>query len=326
MNGSARVHLAVHLWAVAAAMHSPVTVALALIGVLLTGAHLLRRGIVERRHAAVARRASTSRRTDQQLLGASPAAAGSGRRIPRPIVVALARVGAPGEPARWWHGWLACVMLGPLVAWLLAGFGLAVLVGLLVSIAPPATVAGLWGRHDVQIERALPDMLDMVARGLRSGASLPQAFVEAAPVAAPSIADDLRGVDMSMRRGMAFTDALAQWAELRPLPGVRLTVAALSLASEVGGAQAKAVEGVAATLRDRLAIRAERRAASTQARASAAVMALAPIGFAVVAAGLDRRTAVAMVGSPFGVACAGLGLLLDGVATIWMFRLTGGSG
>lgn len=322
MNTSACADIAAHTLSIALRVHAPATIIVAIAAAVVAGAHLVRREALRGRRSLVARRLSRLRGAHQQPLGVP----GSSRPPLRPIAVALAQVGAPGPPARWWHGWLMCVTLGPPVAWFLAGFGLAVLVVLVAVVGPLAILAGLWGRHDVQVERALPDVLDMVARGLRSGASLPQAFIESAPGAAPSIVDDLGVVDASMRRGMAFTDALARWAEHRPLPGVCLTVAALSLASEVGGAQAKAVEGVAATLRDRLAIRAERRAASTQARASAAVMALAPIGFAVVAAGLDPRTAGAMVGSPVGVVCAGLGLLLDGAAAVWMFRLTGGSG
>ena len=64
------------------------------------------------------------------------------------------------------------------------------------------------------------------------------------------------------RSGVPLADALARWRSTRPLPGVRLTASALELGLAAGGTHARAVDGVAATLRDNLAISAEVRARS----------------------------------------------------------------
>ena len=72
-------------------------------------------------------------------------------------------------------------------------------------------------------------------------------------------------------------------AAARRRPGVWLG-AALALAAEAGGSVASVLDGVTDTLRDRVALDREVAALSSQARASAAVLVVAPVAFAVLAA------------------------------------------
>ena len=74
-------------------------------------------------------------------------------------------------------------------------------------------------------------------------------------------------------------------------PGVRLAVAAVCLGAEAGGPQARAIDGVAATLRQRLAVAAEARALAAQARVSALVIALSPLVFCALASSTDPHRA-----------------------------------
>jgi tight adherence protein B len=115
--------------------------------------------------------------------------------------------------------------------------------------------------------------------------------------------------------------ALEALAARRPLPGVRLAVAALCVGVETGGAQARAVDGVAATLRDRLAVAAEVRALSSQARVSALVIGLAPLGFGCFAIATDPRTGRFLFHTPVGLALVVAGVMLDGMGWLWMQHL-----
>jgi tight adherence protein B len=177
------------------------------------------------------------------------------------------------------------------------------------------------GRGDARFEAALPAALEAVARTLRSGASIRQAVEEAAAATPGPLGEELARVATAAARGMPLVGALEELAERRPLPGVRLAVAALCLGIETGGAQARAVDGVAATLRERLGVAAEVRALAAQARISAVVIGLAPLGFGVFAAATDPRTSHFVFHTAPGLAllCAGLGL--DAVGWLWMNRL-----
>ena len=115
---------------------------------------------------------------------------------------------------------------------------------------------------------------------------------------------------------------LARWRSTRPLPGVRLTASALELGLAAGGTHARAVDGVAATLRDNLAISAEVRAQAAQAQASALVIGLAPVGFTALACLADHRTASFLFQTPAGLACLAVGGTLDAAGAMSMARIT----
>ena len=117
--------------------------------------------------------------------------------------------------------------------------------------------------------------------------------------------------------------ALQTWWERQPVEGLRMAVAALTLGIDAGGAHGRALDGVAESLRERLAVDRELAALSSQARASAGVMAAAPVLFAGFTLSADPRTARFLLGTPAGLACLSAGLLLDGIAAWWMLRLTG---
>ena len=83
------------------------------------------------------------------------------------------------------------------------------------------------------------------------------------------------------------------------------------------------LDGVAASLRERVALEREVSALSSQSRASAVVLVVAPVVFAAAAAVVDDRILNVLVGRPIGWACMGLGLGLDALGAFWMARLIG---
>ena len=221
-----------------------------------------------------------------------------------------------------WPMWLIASVGGALALGAAAGPGVATL--FLVSLVGGPAVAIAWGvrqrrRH---VGGTLPGALDEIARSLRAGGSLAQAIEDAAQVTAGAIGDDLRRVVAVHRAGVPLAAALAHWRTERPLPGVRLTASALELGLSAGGAHARAVDGVAATLRDNLAISAEVRTQAAQAQASAVVIGLAPLGFTALACLADHRTATFLFQTPAGLTCLAVGLTLDGLGATWMARIT----
>lgn len=79
---------------------------------------------------------------------------------------------------------------------------------------------------------------------------------------------------------------------------------------------------MAATLRERRELAGEVRSLAVQARASAAVLALAPLGFAALVATIQPSAIVFLVRTPVGLSCLALGLALQTTGTLWMARIT----
>ena len=162
----------------------------------------------------------------------------------------------------------------------------------------------------------LPVALEAVARAVRAGSSLQQACADAAADGPAAAANRLGAAVGRAERGQSLAHAFAAWAAASTGPEERLAAGALALAATAGGPQARAVDSVAATLRERRAIAAEVRAQSAQARLSAVIIGVLPVVFLLWAMATDRRTAAFLVAGPSGWACltAGLGLEITGAA------------
>jgi tight adherence protein B len=171
----------------------------------------------------------------------------------------------------------------------------------------------------------LPPALERLATSLRSGASLPVALAEAAAATDPPLGPELAAIAEATRRGRPIVSGLDEWSASHDDAGTRLAATALALATVVGSAPARAVDGVAATLRDRLDLDAERRALGAQARASALVLALAPLAFVAVLIAGDTSAASFLLRTPGGWTCMVAGASLDALGGWWMARLTRGA-
>jgi tight adherence protein B len=199
----------------------------------------------------------------------------------------------------------------------------------LVAGATLRTAAARWvDRARPQLRRRqrdaqLPDALDRLASGLRAGEAIGPALCALAPTLAEPLRTDLEPVARALAGGAPVAAAVGGWAE-RPSASadVHLVVAALSLGAHAGGEVARAIDRIAATLRERRELQAEIHALATQARASAAVLAMAPIAFAGLVATIEPAAAAFLVTSPLGLLCLLAGLTLEGVGAAWMARIT----
>jgi tight adherence protein B len=262
--------------------------------------------------------AGPARRRSAGLRRRAPAAPSPpGSWLARPLDDA----GLGGSPQRWAGAWAGLVVAATGAALTAGGPPLAALAAGAAGLGPWLWLRSRRGRGAAAVEAALPPVLEAIARSLRAGASLPMAVAAAASGAPPAVAGDLAGVVAgSSRRGLVAS--LDRWATERPLPGVRLAAAALALTAEVGGSGARALDGLAVTLRQRQAVAGEVRALATQARLSALVLTVAPVAFAALAVAGDPRTAAVLLRSPVGQVCLALGLALDAAGAAWMARIT----
>ncbi|MEA2427096.1 MAG: tight adherence protein [Thermoleophilaceae bacterium] len=242
-------------------------------------------------------------------------------RAPSRLAAAMADAAVPLEPDVAWSVWVVVAAVAAGSALVAAGPALALVVLAGSTAASLLGLAAGRGRSGRQVDAALPDLLDGVARSLRSGATMPGALSEQS--GAPGrLGEDVRALVRAAEGGVPLVVALDAWPERCPTPGVRLAVAALALAVESGGAVAQAVDGVAATLRANLAVTGEVAAQAAQARLSGLVIALAPLAFGALAAGTDARTAHFLLRTAAGSLCIAGGLALDAVAAWWMHRIT----
>lgn len=251
-----------------------------------------------------------------------PNRAGSQLRLPQAPPWATALAADLGlDAATAWPIWLAAGAAAVMIGLLLRAPALAVLVPATLAAAPFAARRALARRRLRRAAADVPVLLEAAARSLRAGAGLHAAVADGARAVRGPVADELRDVTTKTARGEPLADALGEWKQASKVPGARLAVHALSVAADIGGPQAAAIDGVAVTLRQRLAVRAEAWALGAQARMSAFVIALAPIVFGVLASLADPQHAASLLRTPLGLVLLVVGLALDAVGAVWMSRL-----
>jgi tight adherence protein B len=177
-------------------------------------------------------------------------------------------------------------------------------------------------RRRRQRDAQLPDALDRIAAGLRAGQGMGPTIVSVAAAVPAPLGLELCALALRLGRGERIAEALRGWAEApASSEPVRLAAATLQLGVGAGGSVARAVDGVAATLRERQELAAEVRALATQARSSAGVLAVAPLGFTALTAMVEPAVLRFLLTTPAGLLCLLLGLGLQGLGAWWMARI-----
>ena len=216
----------------------------------------------------------------------------------------------------------------------------AVAVVVLAVLGPSLTLLGVgaalgatvwWQRQRAATQEQrrrhqLPDALERLAGGLRSGTSLLQSLIDTSATTPPPLGDELLAIGREAQHGEPLDELLDTWAARRGDRGTRLAATAMTLALGVGATPARALDGVAGTLRERLQLRAERQALATQARASAMVLVAAPLGFMALFGITDSAASQFLLSTPGGWLCLGGGITLNVVGAVWMARLTSPGG
>ncbi len=218
-------------------------------------------------------------------------------------------------------------------AWLLCASGLIGL-GWLLSL-PYLIVCGgcalgggpglLWfrrNRRSIARANAVPELLRCVAAELRAGGTVVTGCVAVAR-SSSQLAHDMETLTSRLTLGASMESACAAWVDESSIGSARSAAAAMTLAHELGGPSAGALDGLAASLATRIDVQHERRAQSAQARMSAWVVMLAPVGYLGFAAVIDQSSVGVLFNTGVGRACFAIGALLDVIAMGWIHRLIG---
>ncbi|MFI7586095.1 type II secretion system F family protein [Spongisporangium articulatum] len=295
------------------------------------------------------RRSSAAEQLDAALraygFGATPAAAGpqeegSSSAVARRVLglserflsrgdrrersaLALDRAGLTLLP-REWLVLRACVLLaGAAVgAVLVPGRVLGLLLGAAAAFAVPV----LWLRQRQSARCGafadqLPDTLQIVASGLRSGFSLPQALASAQDGGLQPMAAELGRALSAARFGLELEDELEQVAMRMRSDDWRMAVMAVRIQRSVGGNLAEILLTTAATLRERAGVVRQVKALSAEGRLSAWVLMGLPVLVGAFLLMFRRDYLEPLWTTPVGVGLLLLSALMMAAGTTWMLKV-----
>jgi tight adherence protein B len=177
-------------------------------------------------------------------------------------------------------------------------------------------------RRIADTDRQLPDLLESVARFLRSGSSLPLAVREASADLDASLRRELAMVLSAADHGRSLAESFDEWAKKSRAPARQMVAAAMVIAHRVGGSAAHTFDALASSLRARASARRDAQVMAAQAHASALIIGVAPFAFAVVIAAVDPATAAEAVRSDVGRLCLLAGAACEALGLWWIHRLS----
>lgn len=227
------------------------------------------------------------------------------RRLRQHHVNQLLRASAIAIPAVIALGWPRAVALG--------GFG---------AVVWWARGAQRRRRAAQALERELPDVLDAVVGVLRSGGSLLEGLRAAhRQPFDPSVRRDLGLILDEMDRGGAVESALAGWAARRRDRDLATMTGLTAAATTAGGPLATALASISAAIRQRQAQAREVDALVSQARLSAMVLVVLPVGVLPLLDVLGAVTIRDVLSDPVSRLAVISGVGLDLLGLTWMRRL-----
>ena len=177
-------------------------------------------------------------------------------------------------------------------------------------------------RHGANSKDDIPQMLELLGRCLRAGASLRTAVNTVAHDFPRSMLSD---VVAQANSGVSLTEAIDRWASGNTdcqNTDRQMAAALLVLGHISGAAMASSLDRAAASIRQRQSLSDEIRALTAQTRMSSLVVAVAPVGFAGVIALVDSESLVVLLTTPVGILSLVLGSILECLGIWWMSRLS----
>jgi tight adherence protein B len=194
----------------------------------------------------------------------------------------LERAGLSITPRMYWVASVACgVVLMLIVTFTLQASAtrmiLTVVVGLVgVFGAPRWIVSKLTSRRQGQFIRELPNAIDIVVRGMKSGLPLNECLSIIARESEEPLASEFREVIDQQRVGVSLGEALEKLTMRMPLPEVKFLQIVVAIQQQAGGNLSEALGNLSTVLRDRFMLKMKVKAMSAEAKASALVLASLP--------------------------------------------------
>lgn len=159
---------------------------------------------------------------------------------------------------------------------------LAVALALVAPLAAAALVVRIAkARYRAQFTNQLPEALDIFARGLRAGRPVSSSLGIVVSTTEGPILREFTRCHNEICMGTTLPDSLARLEARIPIPEVSFFAVATALQAETGGNLIETIENLAAQLRERRKLRKKARALTSEARASALILASLPFAVAL---------------------------------------------
>ena len=211
----------------------------------------------------------------------------------------------------------ACRLYGQLISPALE-LVLAAAAGLL----PWAWLMWQRGRRLRNMERQLPDALDLICRALRAGHSFPSGLKMVGEEMTDPIAREFGMAHDEINFGIALQEALSNLAARIPMTDLRFFVIAVLVQRETGGNLAEVLTNLSRLIRNRLKLQAKIKVLTAEGRISAWALGLLPFVLALLLNLSSPDFINVLWKDPAGMMVTQVTLTLMAFGALWLWRIT----
>jgi tight adherence protein B len=145
----------------------------------------------------------------------------------------------------------------------------------------------LRARRIAQFEQQLPDAIDVIVRSLRAGHPFPTAMALVAKELPDPVGTEFTAAHEELTFGLDMRAVMGNFARRVGSPDLRFLVTSVTIQNQSGGNLAEILSRLSGVMRERATLRHKIRAMTAEARASAGVMTMLPIGVVLAVGFLD---------------------------------------
>jgi tight adherence protein B len=156
------------------------------------------------------------------------------------------------------------------------------LYGVLASTAPWIVLQYKHSKRMRELEEQLPEAVDFIARSIRAGHAFTVAIEMLSGEGPEPIRSEFRKVHVQLSLGGDLETALQNLTARVPLVDVRFFVSAILLQRETGGNLSEILTSLGNTVRERMRLRGQVRAATAHGRMTAAILSIIPVVLLVI--------------------------------------------
>lgn len=194
--------------------------------------------------------------------------------------------------------------------------------GIIGYLLPGIYLSTKKDKRGAEINKQLPEALDLIASGLRAGLS----FAQAMNLAAKDMEQPIRGEFEKVLRdntlGKSMEDALLGLTYRTKDENIDLFVTAMIVQRQVGGNLAEVLEIISHTLRERVRLQGEIRTMTAQSRISGIVIGLLPPGLAVVLSVMNPGYMQPLFTEPLGIILLIVATVMTVMGAVILMRMS----
>jgi len=159
--------------------------------------------------------------------------------------------------------------LGFLIGWLVGSWAWSLGLSLLLGVLPFMVMRWKRKRKTLQIERYMPDAMELLARSLKAGHTLPGTLDLVSQEVPGPLGIEMRITFEEQKLGLSMPQAFRRMGERVASQDLRFFVTAVIIQTETGGNLSEILENIGLIIRDRLKLKGKVQGLTAEGRFSA---------------------------------------------------------